>query len=714
MSETKPRTPPTSGDDAQPESAAEAEARCAQPEHFYNRELSLLKFNWRVLAQASDDTIPLLERLRYLCISCTNLDEFFEIRVAGLKQRKEINASPPGPDKQTAEDVLRDVGAEAHRLVESQYEMLNQTMLPALKAEGIRFLRRSQWNDEQREWLYEYFQKQVVPVLTPLTLDPSRPFPQILNKSLNFIVGLRGRDVYGRRRHRGLVQAPRSLPRLIKLPPELSGCGDDDYVFLSSIIHKFVEELFPGLNINGCYQFRVTRNGDLYVDDEEVDDLIRVLEGELAASRYGAAVRLEVDHQCPEELSTFLLDHFELTENDLYRVAGPVNLNRLMMVADTSPRSELSFPPFTPSVPEVLIQTDNLFDAISKKDVLLHHPFQSFAPVIDLLAAAASDPEVLAIKQTLYRTGPESPIVDHLVAAARAGKEVTVVVELMARFDEAANIDLSNRLQEAGAHVIFGVLGYKTHAKMLLIVRREGDALRRYVHLGTGNYHPKTTRLYTDYGLLTADADIGQDVHNLFMRLSSLTNVGGNRKLLSSPFELHTQLLKYIRRERRNALAGKPAHIIVKINSLIEPQIISALYAASNAGVQIDLVIRGICILRPGVAGLSENIRVRSIIGRFLEHTRVYSFHNNGKQVLLLGSADWMDRNFFRRIETCFPVRRKSHIQRVKDDLQLYLDDTLGAWQMQPDGSYEKLRPGPGRPALSAQSELLLRNGAQL
>ena len=697
-----------------PESAATAEARLSQPEHFFNRELSLLKFNWRVLAQSADKRIPLLERLRYLCISCTNLDEFFEHRVSGLKQREEINASPPGPEKMPADEVLRAVAAEAHNLVKAQYRTLNDTLLPALERAGIRFLRRSKWNPAQRAWLHDYFQRQVVPVLTPLTLDPSRPFPQLLNKSLNFIVGLRGRDIYGRRRHRGLVQAPRSLPRLIRIPSDVDGCGDEDYVFLSSIIHNFVDELFPGLNIDGCYQFRVTRNGDLYVDDEEVDDLIRVLEGELAASRYGAAVRLEIDHECPTELSTFLLDHFQLTERDLYPVHGPVNLNRLMMIADISPRNDLKFAPFTPSVPDILIETENAFDAISKKDVLLHHPFQSFTPVIDLLATAAADPEVLAIKQTLYRTGPQSPIVDQLVNAARAGKEVTVVVELMARFDEAANIELSSRLQEAGAHVIFGVLGYKTHAKMMLIVRREGDSLRRYVHLGTVNYHPKTTRLYTDYGLLTAAPDIGQDVHNLFMRLSSLTNVGGNQKLLSSPFELHAQLLKYIRRERRNALAGKPARIIAKLNSLIEPKIISALYAASCAGVEIDLIIRGICILRPGIPGLSENIRVRSIIGRFLEHTRVYCFHNNGNEVLLLGSADWMDRNFFRRIEVCFPIRRKSHVRRIKEDLQLYLDDTRGAWQMQGDGKYERLQPGPNRPPLSAQRELLLRNGAQL
>ena len=701
-----------SKDDAKQENAAAVERDVNVAENFLNRELSLLEFNKRVLAQAADARIPLLERLRFLCISCTNLDEFFEIRVSGLKQREEIGTSPPGPDQQTAQSVLATVSQAAHKLVDAQYTELNDRMLPELAEAGIRFLRRDAWNKAQLKWLHEHFEHQILPVLTPLTLDPARPFPQILNKSLNFIVGLRGRDIYGRRRHRGLVQAPRSLPRLIKMPSSLEGCGDEDYVFLSSIIHQFVDELFPGLSIDGCYQFRVTRNGDLYVDDEEVEDLIRALEGELAASRYGAAVRLEVAAECPDELSTFLLDHFELTPDDLYRVDGPVNLNRLMMVADTSPREDLKYRPFTPNIPDALIQSENLFDALSKKDVLLHHPFQSFAPVIDLLASAASDPDVLAIKQTLYRTGPDSPIVDHLVTAARAGKEVTVVVELMARSDEAANIELSNRLQEAGAHVVFGVIGYKTHAKILLIVRRENDELVRYAHLGTGNYHPKTTRLYTDYGLLTARAGICEDVHNVFMQLTSLTETEGNKLLLTSPFQLHKKLLSYIRRERRNALAGRPARIIAKINSLVEPRIISALYAAARAGVEIDLIVRGICILRPGVPGLSENIRVRSIVGRFLEHSRVYYFLNGGRETLLLSSADWMERNFFRRVEVCFPVRRKSHVDRVKGDLQLYLDDTAEAWELQPDGSYRRVpAPGAGEP-VSAQSTLLTRYGA--
>ncbi|MEO0576467.1 MAG: polyphosphate kinase 1 [Pseudomonadota bacterium] len=685
-----------------------------EPAHFFNRELSLLEFNKRVLAQAMDTKIPLLERLRYLCISCTNLDEFFEIRVAGLKQREEIGASPSGPDKLGTQEVLQAVSSEAHEIVAAQYEQLNKHLLPELSAAGIRFLRRRDWTDTQRAWLHEHFVNQILPVLTPLTLDPSRPFPLILNKSLNFIVGLSGHDVYGRRRHRGLVQAPRSLPRLIRLPTDVDGCGDEDYVFLSSIIHHFVDELFPGLTINGCYQFRITRNGDLYVDDEEVDDLIRALEGELAASRYGAAVRLEVAEECSDELSTFLLDHFELGGDDLYRVAGPVNLNRLIMVADLSPKSDLKFAPFTPNVPDVLFNADNVFDVISKEDVLLHHPFESFAPVIDFLAAAAVDPNVLAIKQTLYRTGPKSPIVDHLVNAARAGKEVTVVVELMARFDEAANIELSSRLQEAGAHVVFGVVGYKTHAKMALVVRREGDQLKRYVHLGTGNYHPKTTRHYTDYGLMTSANDINQDVHKLFMQLTSLTAVDGNKVLISSPFELHDQLLDAIAAERHNATNGKPARIVAKINSLIEPKIIAALYAASCAGVSVDLVVRGICILRPGVPGLSDNIRVRSIVGRFLEHSRVYCFANDGELRVLCGSADWMDRNFFRRIEVCFPIRDEALKARIETDLQRYLDDNQQAWVLQSDGSYTRVAPADGADLVCAQNELLIANGAQL
>ena len=679
------------------------------PDYYINRELSLLEFNKRVLAQARDTRTPLLERLRFLCISCTNLDEFFEIRVAGLKQREELGSAPPGPDRMTPRETLAAIRHEAGALVEQQYRLLNDDLIPALAEHGVHFVRRDQWSPGQREWLHRYFHDQVLPVLTPLTLDPSRPFPRILNKSLNFIVSLKGKDVFGRRRHRGLVQAPRSLPRLIPLPPEFGAPGEENFVFLSSVIHSFVDELFPGMKVDGCFQFRVTRNSDLYVDDEEVDDLVRALEGELAASRYGAAVRLEVASECPGELSTFLLDHFELEAEDLYPVDGPVNLNRLLRVCDLSGRDDLKFRPFTPGLPSGLVGTETIFDAVEAKDILLHHPFQAFTPVIDFIAQAAADPDVLAIKQTLYRSGPTSPIVDHLVAAARAGKEVTVVIELMARFDEAANIALANRLQEAGAHVVYGVVGYKTHAKMALVVRRHGDELRRYVHLGTGNYHPQTTRVYTDYGLLSADQSLGRDVHEVFMQLTSLTEIRHLERLTTAPFSLHDRVLELIEAETRNAQQDKPARIIVKVNALIEPEVIQALYRASQAGVEIDLIVRGICSLRPGLPGISENIRVRSIVGRFLEHSRVYCFLNGGDELIFCASADWMERNFFNRVETCFPLTRKSHRNQVGADLELYLKDNTDAWELAADGSYRRLTPPQGEPAHSAQNALLQR-----
>jgi polyphosphate kinase len=581
---------------------------------YINRELSLLQFHKRVLAQARDPDVPLLERLRFLCISCTNLDEFFEIRVAGLKQRMEIGAPAPGPEKIPASAVFEQLQEEVRELVSDQYELLNQSMFPELTAAGVRFVQSEEWTAEQSAWLTEYFNEQVVPVLTPLTFDPSRPFPRILNKSLNFVVRLQGRDAFGRRRHRGMVQAPRSLPRIIKLPEHLSKPGEHNFVFLSSIIRVHVGSLFPGLKVGGCYQFRVTRNSDLYIDEEEVNDLVGALEGQLEASRYGAAVRIEIGHECPEDLQEFLLDHFNLQEQDMYLVEGPVNLNRLSTVCNIKDRPELLYEPFSQGLPDELASDDNIFEILSKKNVLLHHPYQSFAPVIDFIATAAKDRNVLAIKQTLYRTGAESPIVDHLVRAARSGKEVTVIIELMARFDEAANIALANRLQEAGAHVVYGLVGFKTHAKMLLVVRREEGKLVRYVHLGTGNYHHATTNVYTDYGYLSSSQRLGEDVHKLFLQLTSLTEASGLQRMYASPFTLFDALMDKIHRERDNAKAGKDARIIAKINSLNETKMIDALYEASQAGVKIDLIVRGICSLRPGVKGLSENIHVRSIV----------------------------------------------------------------------------------------------------
>jgi len=546
-----------------------------------------------------------------------------------------------------------------------------------------------------------------VPVLSPTTLDPTRPIPRLLNKSLNFIVSLHGRDAFGRPRQRAIVQAPRSLPRLIQLPNDLPGSGDADFVFLSSIIHAFVDELFSGLSIDGCYQFRVTRNSDFYLDPEEVDDLIRALEGELFESRYGAAVRLETAHDCPDELAQYLLEHFKLGREDLYQVDGPVNLARLLAVYELVDNPALKYAPFTPGLPDELVKNKELFEVIAKEDILLHHPYQSFTPVMDLLYRAATDPDVVAIKQTLYRTGPDSPAVERLVQAAKAGKEVTVLIELRARFDEAANIDLANKLQEAGAHVVYGVVGYKTHCKMLLIVRREGGRLKRYTHLSTGNYHPQTARVYSDYGLLTANEVIGQDVHEVFMQITSLTKTAELQLLFQSPFTLRDKLLELIRRETAHASSGGTGHIIAKINALVEPDVIRALLEASMAGVYVDLIVRGICCLRPGVPNVSENVRVRSIIGRFLEHSRCYYFHNNGTEEVFCSSADWMDRNLYRRIEVMYPILDPGLKQRIIGDLDTYLADNTEAWQLNSDGTYRRASPKANESPMSAQSTLL-------
>ena len=677
------------------------------PELYTNRQISLLEFNRRVLAQAEDTRTPLLERLKFLCIASSNLDEFFEIRVAGLRQAQEMGVSQSGPDGRTPQEVLRDISQRAHGLVDTQYQLLNDGLMPALAEAGIRFLRRDEWSAEQRRWIREYFENSLLPILTPMGLDPSHPFPQVLNKSLNFIVSLEGRDAFGRDSGMAVVQAPRALPRIIQLPPGEPGNGPHDFVFLSSIIHAHVSDLFLGMEATGCYQFRVTRNSDLYVDEEEVDDLLRAMEGELQSRRYGDAVRLEVASNCPEHMARFLLQEFELEEEALYQVDGPVNLNRLLAVCDLVDRPDLKYPGFTPGVPPAAHHGMDLFKTMRRGDLLLHHPFESFAPVVEMLRQAAQDTDVLAIKQTLYRTGPDSAVVNHLVTAARAGKEVTVVIELRARFDEEANIQLANRLQEAGAHVVYGVVGHKTHAKMMLVVRREGRRLRHYTHLGTGNYHSRTARLYTDYGLLTANAAIGEDVHRVFMQLTSLGKVSELTHLLESPFSLHQGMLDRIAREQAHAEAGRPARLVAKVNSLVEPRVIRALYSASRAGVRIELIVRGMCSLRPGLPGVSDNIQVRSIVGRFLEHTRVFLFENNGEPEVFCASADWMERNFFRRVETGFPLLEKSLRDRVIHDLETYLQDNTQAWVLGTDGEYTRLQPEGDQTPLSAQQTLL-------
>ena len=679
-----------------------------RPDLYINRELSLLEFNGRVLAQALDERLPLLERLRFLCIFSTNLDEFFEIRVARLQELQALGSTQAGPDQLGPTELLNAIGARVHELVDIQYRILNDTLLPALAGQGIRFVLRADWTAEQADWVREYFDRELAPMLSPMGLDPAHPFPRVLNKSLNFIVALAGMDAFGRRSGNAVVQAPRSLPRIIPLPHAPD--GQHQFVFLSSVIHAHVGALFPGMEVKGCYQFRVTRNSDLFVDEEEADDLLRAVEGELQSRRYGDAVRLEVADTCPQGMTDYLLGQVGLEPIDLFRVNGPVNLNRLLAVCDLPERPDLRFAPFSPGLPAALGPSGSIFAAIAKGDVLLHHPFQSFLPVVEFVQQAASDPDVLAIKQTLYRTGEASVIADALVAAARAGKEVTVVVELRARFDEEANIALANRLQEAGAHVVYGVVGYKTHAKMSLVVRREGRVLRHYAHLGTGNYHPRTSRLYTDYGLFTCEPAVTSDVQRVFLQLTSLGVVGRFEHLLESPFTLHEALLTKIDREAAHARAGRPARIVVKLNSLVEPRSIQALYAASQAGVEIDLIVRGMCALRPGVPGVSDNIRVRSVVGRFLEHTRVFLFHNGGEPEVYCGSADWAERNFFRRVEVCFPILDGALRARVVDELMLYLADNQQAWALRPDGSYQRVETADA-PPLSAQQTLLERLG---
>lgn len=674
------------------------------PDFYINRELSILDFHLRVLEQAVDTRHPLIERLNFLLIFSRNLDEFFEIRVAGLLQKLSFDAtSISTTDGALVEDVLKTISDICHQAVEKQYRILNEDLFPALAAENIRFLKRDELNAEQSAWLKQYFKEQVLPVLTPISLDPAHPFPRLVNKSLNFIVSLEGKDAFGRQISLAIVPAPRSLPRVVRLPDEMSE-GGDQHVLLSAIIHEHLSELFSGMVATGCYQFRVTRNADLTVD-EDVDDLALALKGGLFSRRFGKAVRLEVADNCPKEISDYLLRQFGLKEQSLYRVNGPVNLARLLSNFN---RPRLRYPPFTPSIPSILQKSDSVFDALKKQDVLLHHPFESFTPVINFLREAARDPQVLAIKQTLYRTGADSEIVKILADAARHGKEVTAVIELRARFDEESNIEVANKLQEAGAIVVYGIVGYKTHAKMILVVRREEDKLHRYVHLGTGNYHAVTARIYTDYGLMTANNELCEDVHKIFQELTGMGKMAKLKKLWHAPFTLHAQLMAAIDNEIQLAQAGKPTHIIIKVNALTEKQLMQALYKASMAGVKVDLIIRSICCLRPQMQGISENIRVRSIVGRFLEHTRVFCFSNNGDLKVYCASADWMDRNLFSRVETCFPIDDPALKKRIyKDGLLSYLADNQLAWELQSNGTWIRVEAAVDEPPHHAQAILL-------
>jgi len=679
-----------------------------------NRELSLLAFHRRVLALAEDPDIPLLERLRFCCIVGSNLDEFFEIRVAGLKEQLRAKVPATGMTLPQMRAALSELSGVARALVDDQYRVLNEQLFPALAQHGVRLVRHGDRTPAERQWVADFFQREVRPLLTPIGLDSAHPFPQIVNKSLNFVVELSGLDAFGRLTTIAVVKAPRVLPRVIKLPPEIAE-AEHEFLLLSSVIHAHLRDLFPGRDIVAYSQFRVTRDADLWIDEEEVKNLRQALQGELKDRQFGLPLRLEVAASCPEHLAHFLLTQFELGEDDLYRCGGPVNIMRLTSLIDQVDIDALKYKPFVPGRPERLVGETDILAAIRRNDILLHHPYQSFDPVVDFIRRAADDPDVVAIKQTVYRTGVNSVLMEALITAAERGKEVTVVVELMARFDEEANINWAERLEHAGAQVVYGVFGFKTHAKLALLLRREQDPsgksfLASYAHLGTGNYHPRTTRLYTDFGLLTADPDICADVDEVFRHITSLSKSGRMKRLMLAPFTMHRRIVELIRRETRNAKEGKPARIKAKMNALTDEGVIRALQAASQAGVEIDLIVRGACALRPGVMGLSENIRVRSILGRFLEHHRIWYFENAGEPDVWLASADWMGRNLFRRIEVAFPVLDPKLRQRVVDEgLDAYLADRVDAWTLAADGSWSRPR-APGRERrTSAQNDLLER-----
>ncbi len=676
---------------------------------FLDREMSQIDFNRRVLAQAEDRSVPLLERLHYLCIVGSNLDEFFEVRVASLLAQNTEDGELTRHPSFLA--MMARITTECHQLAKRQYEVLNQDILPQLSRKGFHLLRDSDRNDAQRTWVKTYFDREVRPLLTPIGLDPAHPFPQVVNKSLNFIVSLAGKDAFGRGTAIAIVKAPRVLPRVIRLPEELSDRGNC-FCLLSSVIHAHIGDLFNGREVLAYSQFRVTRDSDLWVDEDEVKNLKQALQGELVGRQFGIAVRLEVAKNCPEILSQFLLTQFSLEQDRLYQVDGPVNMVRLSELVDHIQDPSLRFPPFTAKANPKLAQA-NIFSLLNKQDILLHHPFQPFQTVIDFVQSAALDPNVLAIKQTIYRTGMNSELMESLITAAREGKEVTVILELMARFDEEANINWADRLQHAGAQVVYGVVGLKTHAKLALVIRREeGGVLRHYAHLGTGNYHASTTRFYTDFGLLTAHPKLAAEVNEVFIHLTGLTKPKKLDYLWLAPFALQPALIKAIRNEATIAREGRPGRIIAKMNALVDESVIRALYAASADGVKIDLIVRGACTLRPGVVGLSENIRVRSIIGRFLEHSRIYYFRNDLAHDTYLSSADWMSRNLFRRIEVAFPILDPALKKRIMSEgLEPYLKDNINAWVLNSDGHYQRKKVRGKQKPLCAQQYLMQQLG---
>ena len=692
---------------------APEQSRFSAPENFINRELSWLEFNRRVLEEAQDPTQPLIERVKFLTIVSSNLDEFFEIRVAGIKQQIESETSDVGPDGLTPTELFNTIQRTVHEMVGTQYALWRDELLPALAEHGIRIHSVAHLNSKRSAWARRYFQEEVFPMLTPLAVDASHPFPQLLNKSHNLLV--RARTEKGGEPLYAIVQVPRVIQRLILLPRAGGEEEPWEYIYLAGLIKHNIAALFPGLILDGVHAFRVTRNSDLYIDEEEADNLLRSIEQELRRSSRGNAVRLEVEADCPRDFREQLLEFFNLTEPDLYKLDGPLTMTHLAPLVTNDAFGKLKDRVFQPARDPLLPPHANIFEVMRKQDVLLHHPYESLDPIVELIETAAQDPHVLALKITLYRTSGDSPIVAALIEAANAGKQVTALVELRARFDEAANIQWAKRLEEAGAHVVYGVVGLKTHCKALLIVRRDTDRLRHYVHLGTGNYHPRTARSYTDFSLLTTNSNLTEEVAIVFNTLTGLASYPGLENLLVAPFDLSKRLIACIERTRDHALAGKEARIIVKLNSLVDQEIIEKLYEASCVGVKIDLIIRGICCLRPKVPGLSENIRVVSIVGRFLEHSRIYHFACEGEPpIVYLASADWMPRNFIRRVELAFPILDPELCDEIVDEvLPRFLNDHVKARELQADGSYIRLRGKEGEPRLQAQLHFRERSRKQ-
>src|SRR6266513_1130274 len=676
--------------------------RFSDPQNFINRELSWLEFNRRVLEEAQDVTQPIIERVKFLTIFSSNLDEFFEIRVAGIKQQIESETSDVGPDGLSPTETFNNIQRVVRELVATQYSLWNEELLPLLAKNGIRVPKMTELSAKRAAWAHKYFQEEVFPMLTPLAVDASHPFPQLLNKSHNLLV--RAKTQRGGERLHAIVQVPRVLPRLIAMP---RGKGEDEpwvYIYLASLIKQHIGELFPGLILDGVHAFRVTRNSDLYIDDEEAENLLRTIEQELRRTSRGNAVRLEVEADCPKDFLELLLEFFSLSEGDAYKLDGPLTMTHLAPLVVNDAFAKLKDRPFQPARDPALPPHTDFFEVLRRQDVLLHHPYDSFDQIVEWIEAAVRDPQVLAIKITLYRTSGDSPIVEALIEAANAGKQVTAIVELRARFDEASNIQWARRLEEAGAHVIYGVVGLKTHCKALLIVRRDADQLRRYVHLGTGNYHSRTARIYTDFSLLTSEPKLTEEVAIVFNTLTGLAGYPGLKKLMVAPFDMHSRLIRLIERERDQARAGKPARIVAKLNALVDQEIIEKLYEASCAEVTIDLIVRGICCLRPKMPGLSENIRVISIVGRFLEHSRIFYFENAGQSRVFLSSADWMPRNFYRRIELAFPVENPAlRDQIINEVLPSFLHDRVKARELQPDGKYRRLKPEGTEPRAQAQ-----------